>query len=347
MSQAQQSGVPPADAAGRSASPPHRWMPQCPQCGSTSVRKPTKPLLVNIIACVICLPLTLIACAMALPAMVSLLALPITTGIALLGRHRCLSCQHRFELDPQSVGHPALPGFPWRWHALNIVILVLLCFVVPHIMRKGAGAGRLSNAMVDLGIFMTLGFFLWASLLYHLILHRMLRHRLFRPLIWAILFILPGLIIGGRVSYRLSPKVQARALLQYAGLAPLPPSATGIRVYSWSSPFSGEDFLRFTADPNDIERFLLESPALQGQEPRRFSAQQMRLKYPKDYLANSDDRQDGNTYYFPRSTTPMWYKQEVRGSARKYIVRPPRYQFPGEVLVDDETSTVYVYLCFS
>jgi hypothetical protein len=73
----------------------------------------------------------------------------------------------------------------------------------------------------------------------------------------------------------------------------------------------------------------------------------MRLEYPKDYFTNPDYQQDGNTYFHVSPSTPKWYKQEIRGPARKYIVQPPRYQYPGEVLVDDETSTVYVRLCFS
>jgi hypothetical protein len=284
---------------------------------------------------------------MAFVAAVALLALPVTTCIAAVGRNRCLSCRHCFERDPRNTGGAALPGFPWRFHALNIVVLVVLCFVAPYVMRRAAGAGGLPDMMTDIGIFMTLGFYLWASLVYHLLLHSTLRRRLANRLIWAVLFILPGVVVGGKVSYDLSPKLQARALLRLAELAPLPPSATGIKVYTWSSPFSGEDFLCFTAPAADIERFLAESPALQGQQPERFSPQRMRLPHPKDYATNTRGGQDANEYYTPRSTRPKWYKQEIRGPARRYIVQPPRYQFPGEVLVDDETSTVHVYLCFS
>jgi hypothetical protein len=186
----------------------------CPQCGGTRIRKPTRPLLLNAIACVICLPLTLVVCAMAFGAMFSLLALPVTAAVAIIGRNRCLSCGHRFEQSPHNAGPAATPRFPWRFHVLNIAILVVLCFIVPYAMRRSAGAGGLPDAMADLGTFMTVGFWLWVSLVYHVVLYHRLRHRLTQPLIWAVLFILPGLVVGGTMSYGLSPKVHARALLR-------------------------------------------------------------------------------------------------------------------------------------
>jgi hypothetical protein len=70
----------------------------------------------------------------------------------------------------------------------------------------------------------------------------------------------------------------------------------------------------------------------------------MRLEYREVRLPNPED---ANVYYSPDPTMPPWYKQETKGPARRYHVQPPRYQYPGEVLVDDETNTVYVSLCFS
>ncbi len=220
------------------------------------------------------------------------------------------------------------------------------CIVGPLVMRVRAGAGQLPDMMADAGVFVMLGLLLWGSLLYHLVLHYTLGRRVTNPLIWAVLFVLPGAVGGAKVFYDSSPRVRVRALLAYAELAPLPEFATGIRFYTWSMPFSGEDFLRFTADPNDIEQFLAESPVLQGQEPDRFSAQRMRLEYAENYWSNPDHPEDANVYYRPDPSKPQWYKSEITGPARKYIVQPPKYQSQGEVLVDDEINTVYVYLCF-
>ena len=71
----------------------------------------------------------------------------------------------------------------------------------------------------------------------------------------------------------------------------------------------------------------------------------MRLKLTKESYENPSGY--GHEYVVPHSATPSWYMQEIRVPPRKYHVQPPRYQLPGEVLVDDETHTVYVYLCFS
>jgi hypothetical protein len=114
--------------------------------------------------------------------------------------------------------------------------------------------------------------------------------------------------------------------------------------------FSGGDFVRFTAEPNDVERFIAASPALQGRTPKRYSLQRMRLPQPRPRSLGAEggfDMNDANEYVAPHPNSPDWYQQEVRGPARKYEVQPPRYQYPGEVLIDDETHTVYVYLIFS
>ena len=345
MSFDRQPDVPRGSEPTPSVPPPSRAIARCPQCGGTHIRKRARPLVVSLVACVVCLPLTMLLCATVPGLLLALLALPVMTCIALVGRNRCLDCGHRFDPNHRDAG--TVVQFPWRFHVLNILILVVLCVLGPHVMAIRAGAERLPDMMEDIGIFMRLTYLLWGSLLWHLALYFSLRRRIAHPLIWAILFVLPGIWGGTKVFYRSLPNVRASALLAYAGLAPLPESATGIRIYTWSSPFSGEDFLRFTAAPEDVERFVSESPALRGQEPTRFSRKHMRLEYPRDHLGNLAYRQDGNTYFLPHSGKPTWYKQEIRGPARTYIVQPPRYQLPGEVLVDDETNTVYVYLCFS
>ena len=320
---------------------------QCPHCGSTRVRHRTRPLAFNAIACGVTLALTPLLCAMAIGVLVSFLALPITTAIAAVGRNRCRDCRHRFEPGDPDPDTTVLRRFPWISHVLNIVVLLLLCLVGPLIMEIRAGAEEPGDVMAGLGLLFTFGFLLWGSLVCHLILYHSLRRKLANPLIWAALFVLPGVLVGAMVLKASLPSVKARGLLAYAELAPLPASATEIKFYSWSSPFSGEDFLRFTAEPSDIERFLANSPALRGQQPERYSVRRMRLKYPTDAQGHTIYQMDANEYIVPHGSTPSWYKQEIRGPARKYIVQPPEYQFPGEVLVDDETNTVYIYLCFS
>jgi len=343
MSLERGSDLPPGSSTTPPAALPIPSPVHCPHCGSIRIRRPTRPLVLNIIACMAFLPLTLLLCAAVTGLLISLLALPVTTCIALVGRYRCLDCQHRFEPVPADPCAAASPRFPWRFHALNIVVLFLLCIAGPHLMAIKAGGGRLPDMMTNAGVFLIFGLFLWGSLLWHLALYHSLGRRVSHPLFWAILFVLPGVLGGTKVFHGSLPTVRVRTLLSFAELAPLPESAREIRIYTWSSPFSGEDLLRFTADRNDVERFLAQSPALQGQEPKRYSAQRMKLPLPKGFQSVPNE---GNEYFVPRHR-PTWYKQEIRGPARKYLVQPPRYQLPGEVLVDEETNTVYVYLCFS
>jgi len=334
----------PVDTAG---TPPVGTV-RCPQCGGNRIRRPTKPLLVNVVACAVAFVLTPVACAMVIGVVVSLLALPFTTCIAVVGNSRCQDCRHRFKPGVLSIDRPKSARFPWVFHVVNAILLFLLCVVGPNIMRAMAGAGKLPEMTADMGRIITWGLFLWVSLAYHLVVYAVLKRRVTAPVLWAILFLLPGVALGGLVFYTSRPSLRMQGFLAYARLAPLPQSATGVRFCSWSSPFSGEDFIRFTADPNDIERFLAESPALQGQEPERFSATRMRLEHPRDDQGNLIYRQDGqHEYFIPSSSAPPWYKQEIRGPARKYPLQPPRYQYPGEVLVDDETNTVYIYASFS
>jgi hypothetical protein len=320
---------------------------RCPQCGSARIRPRTRPLAINAIACAVTLLLTPLNCAMALGVLISFMALPFTVCVAVVGSHRCRDCGRRFTPDAQAGNAAGAPRFPWRFHILNAALLFLLCVVGPHVLRARAGAGGLPDVMASMGFLFRFGFFLWVCLIYHLIVYHLLKPRVVSPWIWAALFLLPGAAFGGMTLHKASPSRAMQTLFKYAYLAPLPDSATGVRYYSWSSPFSGEDFMRFTADANDIQRFLADSPALWGQEPEQYSTRRMRLKYPTDENGNMMYPRDGNEYIIPRSNTPSWYMEEIRGPTRKYKVQPPRYQFPGEVLIDDETNTVYIYFCFS
>lgn len=327
---------------------PPSGMASCPRCGSTRVRSRNRPLAINGLACIITLVLTPVLCAMVIAVVVAFLLLPLTTCIAIVGRNRCQDCGHRFQPGARTGDESKHTRFPWAFHVLNSLLLFLLCVVGPNILRAMAGAGSLPEMTTDMGRLVTCGLLLWASLGYHLIVYSKLKERVKATSIWATLFLLPGVVLGGLVFYTSRPSLRMQGFLAYAQLAPLPESATDVRFYSWSSPFSGEDFVRFTADPNDVERFLANSPALWGQQPERFSETRKRLEYPEDSQGNVSFPQDGqHEYFIPRRTAPAWFKQVILGPARRYPLQPPRYQLPGEVLVDDETNTVYIYACFS
>lgn len=326
---------------------PAREVIRCPHCGGTRISRQTTPLVLNAMACAVTIALTPLFCSMVLAAMVSLAVLPLTASMAIVGRRHCRDCRRRFEPDEPWQGPTAPPRFPFTVYFLDIALLFLLCVIGPALMRAKASAGRLPDVMASVGAFMIFGFLVSCSLACHAKAFNRLQGRVANPRLWGLLFLLPGLLAGGLVFHADSPRSRVQALLKYAELAPLPRSATGLKYYSWSSPFSGEDFVQFTAEPNDIERFVTQSPALCDQQPEHYSARRMRLKHLTNDQGHLIFQSDANEYFIPRRSAPSWYKQEIRGPARKYFIQPPRYQLPGEVLVDDETHTVYIHLWFS
>jgi len=278
---------------------------------------------------------------------------------AFVGSHRCRSCGHRFRPTRAPQQTKAEARFPWAFCVLNGVLLLLLCIVGPIVMRAQSANGNLHETMRLLGrglddmmaLLSGIFVFLWSlgpSLVCQALAHRLLKRKITSRAIWGILFLLPAITIGGGWFYCSTPIAQARATLARGELARLPKSATDIRVYMWSSPFSGEEFLRFRATPEDIEKFLKESPILRGAKCRKYSKDRMRLKQPEDYWQRlMEYREDQHEYFHPDPSTPDWYKQEIRSPARSYMIRPKRYHYPGEVLIDDEENLVFVYLCFS
>jgi hypothetical protein len=107
-------------------------------------------------------------------------------------------------------------------------------------------------------------------------------------------------------------------------------------AFDWSSPFSGEWYLRFRAGPEDIEKFLAASRSLERRECQRFSPERMLLPSP----GNSEEP-GRHEYYVPDSMAPPGYRPELRGRGGRYMYHK------GEVIIDDETHLVYVKVIWS
>ena len=116
-------------------------------------------------------------------------------------------------------------------------------------------------------------------------------------------------------------------MLDNTELASLPASASDIKVFSWSTPFSGAAFFRFHATQADIELFLGESPILKGAEFEKFD-------------------QDDPEHFIHEKSAPAWYTEEIKGPGIRYKVRPKRYPHGVEIIVDEEQSFVFVTLYF-
>lgn len=234
--------------------------------------------------------------------------------------------------------------FPRRYAVGSAVVLVLLCVVAPVVIRSWSAGTLEADLMALLGLVVAFGCFLCVLLVCQCAAHYALKNKIERPLVWAILFLSPAVVIGGYFTYRSLPRSRARAILLHARLAPLPKSATEVRVYTWSSPLSGEEFLRFGADPDDIERFLDASPILRGKECYRLSAEDVKRPVGSDpekwqRWREAQSRRD--------LSAPPWYLQEIRRPIRRYRIQPEGYHFPGEVLIEDQSNVVYVKLISS
>lgn len=237
-------------------------------------------------------------------------------------------------------------SFPWRFVILNAVILLVIGISSREMLRL-IYRGAFSVIIMET-IFAVISSAVWVfiSLGYQILTYELFKMRIRRNLYWAILFLLPGIVLGTERLYTSLPTVAARRILTLAELAPLPESATEIKVYTWSSLFSGEKFLRFHASPRDIERFLDESTILQGAECQTFSPERMRLHSPDDPEKWGRYYEAGHEFFIPDPSAPAWYKEEIR-RGRRYIIHPEWGYYPGEVIVDDEEHFVFVNIIWS
>ncbi len=224
---------------------------------------------------------------------------------------------------------------------LNGLVYCLGAVGMFEVVFAGFGCAVFKAVFVGLSAFV-LGLL---CLPYHALMYLALRWLTRRKLVFVVLFLLPGMMFGIRAFCLSLPEARTRRLLEGAGLAALPESASKIRVYSWSTPFSGDAFLRFEADENDIEKFLNDSAILKDVECQVFSQQRMRLKRPREHKYDSDYGDGINEYFRPHGWAPPWYEQELKRSARLYKFTS-RYGHGAEVIVHDEQNLVLVLLGF-
>jgi hypothetical protein len=253
-------------------------------------------------------------------------AIFVSMCVALAGRHRCLSCGHRFRATIKTKRRWMGPSFPSRFVIINAV-LIFVFFMLSEILKLIYHG--VFSIIISKTIFVVIGSAFWIllSLTYQVLLYEILKRRLKHNLLWATLFILPSIILGTNLLYASLPTVTSNRILTLAELAPLPASARDIKVYEWSFIFSGEKYLRFRASPSDIEKFLKESSILQNAECENLPAERMPVR-----LHNP--------------SAPNWYKNEIK-QGRLYIIEPEWGYYPGRVIVNDEEHFVYVNIIWS
>jgi len=245
-------------------------------------------------------------------------------------------------MEPDNGSRLIIRSFPLGLAFLNGLIYFLARLDIPGIISWG------SISILPFKTVLTLPpmvfFILIGSTIYHLVAWQVLRRLAVSRWIYAVVFLLPGTVEGGRFLYLSAPTVEAQTILEDMNLAPFPRSATGLKVFSWSTDFSGHVFLRFTASREDIESFLSSSPILKQAECERYSRDRMRLVQIRDDTRFERGPQNSNDYFSPNPTTPPWYTGEIRGDGRRYRFSPRKYGHWAEVIFDEERNVVYMSL---
>jgi len=252
----------------------------------------------------------------------------------------------QFRWMCQAKQEPAGTHFPAKFCVFNAVLLFLICVSSREMLRL-LSHGAFSIVAIEIAIAAIGAFFLiFISLGYQALIYSLLKTRIRNNLLWAILFLVPATALSANSLYHSLPRVRASEILAYGRLARLPESATDMRTDSWSSPFSGEWFLRFRASPEDIESFLNSSPSLEAQDSVKYTPERMRLSWPKERIQEASP-QDGHEYFIPGSLTPEWYNPQIRQRGRRYNIPAEGFHNWGEVIVDDEEHVVFVKVIWS
>lgn len=243
-----------------------------------------------------------------------------------------------------------------RWRFLRILLavctVVLVCLLhlggpIVIFLRSGTPSDSVGIGLEF--IWRTIGICMLLCIygFYQHFLYRFLRTRVTHWAVWSVLVLLPVVLLGARSIYRSLPSVRAQQILTSGELGALPESATAITVYAWWTPFSGEEYLRFHADREDIELFVAKAPILKGAEHWDYSRAKMRLLGREKLGFGEGHGAPDHEYVFHRQTVPPWYMEEIRWRARRYRIRPPGYHHAGEVIIDQENNVVFVKLVFS
>lgn len=246
--------------------------------------------------------------------------------------------------------------FPAKPFLANGIALWIMCAILHEIhlivwatfQPKDSWGDFLFIATLYL-IFATIhaSFYFVLSLLPQMILYHFFKVRIRKRLWWWIIFLSPFALLGSFHLYLATPTVQARTILSNANLASLPESAQDISVYTWSSLMSGEEFLKFDAESEEIAQFISSSPILKDVVCNTYTKDRMRLLQSENFAFRFEDVNDPHEYFRPDSSNPDWYKEEIKGAGRRYEFQPDGYHYPGEVIIDDDQDIVYVKLTFS
>ncbi len=142
------------------------------------------------------------------------------------------------------------------------------------------------------------------------------------------LFLIVALLIPAVLLFsfvRAWYRVDSDEILTKARLSELPNSIENLTVETRHPTFNQRWlFMRFQAEPNDIHRFISSSPGIDPNRSRPLNA------------ATAPDSEDN----------PDWWSMNLSLPGRAYGLPAPGTIMGGNVLVDDDTDTVLIFIAF-
>jgi len=133
-----------------------------------------------------------------------------------------------------------------------------------------------------------------------------------------------------------------KTTLKLGRLAPIPESATDLRIDGTSNLFSSTYYISFRATAKDIDNFIQNSPGLNGLLPTRFDANHQHLPFSKD-----DEIRNAEHEYFGLDKRYPWFNPVITTRGRKYEIPQDHDANSGEVIINDETNVVYIKVSHS
>jgi hypothetical protein len=153
----------------------------------------------------------------------------------------------------------------------------------------------------------------------------------------------------GNTGHNPNPK----SVLSAGRLALLPNSATEIKINGWHGMFTGSDYLMFKASPAEINAWLSQCQSIKEIEPMVFMAEHKYTVYRDEKDFKNDEEHEKyykQEHFFRGNDWPDWYDPTIETKGRKYeIPGDPKNNGHnwGSIIVNDETNTVYVWVCWS
>ena len=138
-----------------------------------------------------------------------------------------------------------------------------------------------------------------------------------------------------------SKQKRTKDWLTFHQLAQMPKSATNLMLYQWNGLGTGETYISFQIQSNDLAAFTTNSPGLAEGKLELFNAAHQYLPYPANATNQFElDKLDrSHSYFRRRSMVPDWFDTTITNRGRKYILqRGPN----SEVYINEETSKVYL-----